>query len=133
MAGISRATSLKALHATNNEIKSIPDELYGMTSLESLFLSYNEITGALSSKFGQMTSLKEVYMFGNHLTGTIPTEIGQLTQLTEFVVAKNFLSGELPAELSTLPRLEQLSLYDQQGAELLTGPVPSFSGAPLLW
>jgi Leucine-rich repeat (LRR) protein len=131
--GVSRATGLKALHATNNEIRIIPEEVFHMVNLESLFLSFNSITGTISRKIGTLTSLKEFYLFGNHLTGTIPTDIGLLTSLTDFVVAQNFLSGELPDEISSLPSLEQLSVYDQDGLELITGPVPSFSGAPNLW
>jgi Leucine-rich repeat (LRR) protein len=133
ISGISRASKLRALHVTNNLLTSIPDELYGMTTLESLFVSFNSITGSLSTRVGQMTNIKEFYIFGNHLTGTIPTNVGLLTQLTDFVVAGNYLSGELPNEFSSLPKLEQLSVHDQEGLELITGPVPSFSQAPNLW
>ena len=118
---------------TNNEIQSIPDEIFDMESLESLFLSFNSITGTISRKFGSLTNLKELYLFGNHLTSTIPPAIGLLSSMTDFVVSSNFLSGVLPDELSFLPVLEQLSVYDQEGLELITGPVPSFSGAPNLW
>jgi Leucine-rich repeat (LRR) protein len=131
--GISRAIALKDLHVTNNEIRSIPEEIYGMESLEYIFLSFNSITGTISRNIGRLTHLKELYMFGNHLTGTIPTNVGLMTELTEFVAANNFLSGELPTELSSLPKLEQLSIYDQEGLELISGKVPSFSAAPNLW
>lgn len=131
--GVSRATGLKALHATNNELKEIPEKVYSMENLDSLFLSFNSITGTISRKIGALTNLKEFYLFGNYLTGTIPTDVGLLSSLTDFVVAQNFLSGQLPDEFSLLPSLEQLSVYDQEGLELLTGPVPSFSGSPNLW
>jgi Leucine-rich repeat (LRR) protein len=131
--GISGATALKDLHVTNNEIRSIPEEIYGMANLEYLFLSFNSITGTISRNLGRLTNLKELYMFGNHLTGTIPTDVGLLTELKEFVAATNFLSGELPTELSSLPKLEQVSIYDQGGPELISGKVPSFSAAPNLW
>lgn len=104
-----------------------------MGSLESLFLSYNGITGTLSRFFGLMTGLKELYMFGNRITGSIPKEMGQMTGLIDLILARNYLSGTLPAELSNLPNLEQFSTYEQQGADLITGPVPSFSGTKRLW
>jgi len=132
MPGISRATSLRALYAANNQIRGIPDEMFSMSGLESLFLSYNVITGGISRSFGRMSSLKELYLFNNHLTGTIPSELSMLSNLTELVLARNFLSGSLPAGLSSLPQLEELSINDQQGADLITGPVPSFSSAPKL-
>jgi Leucine-rich repeat (LRR) protein len=131
--GISNAVNLKAFHVTNNKITKIPEELYTMTSLESIFLSFNSIQGTISTKIGQLTNLKECYLFGNSLAGSIPSEIGLMTSLAEFVVAHNLLSGSLPDQISYLANLEQLSVYRQQGVELLTGPVPSFSGAPKLW
>jgi Leucine-rich repeat (LRR) protein len=133
ISGVSRASQLQALHITNNHITAIPAELYSLTSLESLFLSFNSISGTLSRKIGQLTSLRELYLFSNLFTGSIPTEIGLLTQLADLVLAANFLSGELPDELSTMSTLEQLAVYDQQGLELITGAVPSFSQASNLW
>jgi Leucine-rich repeat (LRR) protein len=133
MVGLSRGTVLKAFHATNNELRNVPEELFSMVHLESLFLSYNSVTGTISRRFGQMSSLKELYMFGNRLTGSIPSELGRLTDLTELVLAHNYLSGIVPDELSFLPNLEQMSIFDQQGVELITGPVPTFSGASKLW
>lgn len=132
MAGISRATSLRAFHATNNDLHSVPDEIFAMTNLESLFLSYNAITGTISRHFGQMASLRELYMYGNRITGPIPSELGRMSNLTDLVLAHNFLSGTLPDALGNLPRLEQFSVREQQGVELITGPVPSLSGAPNL-
>lgn len=131
--GLSRATELTDLHVTNNEIRRIPQEVFSMVQLQSLFLSYNSITGTISTNIGRLTNLKDLYMFGNHITGTIPSHMGQLSLLEDFVAAKNFLSGTIPSQFSTLPKLEQLSIYDQDGLELITGPVPDFAGAPNLW
>lgn len=131
--GISNAANLKALHVTNNKIAEIPDELYLMSRLESIFLSFNAIKGRLSPKIGQLTKVKELYLFGNFLTGTIPSQIGQMTSLVDFVASHNALSGPLPDQVSSLSNLEQFAVYSQQGLELLTGPIPSFSGAPKLW
>ena len=133
LTGISRASNLKALHVTNNHIETIPSEVYQLSNLESLFISFNALTGTISRRIGELSNLKELYMFGNQLTGTIPTQIGNLKSLTDFVVSNNFLSGKLPTELNSMPSLEQVSVYDQQGLELITGPVPSFSQAPHLW
>ena len=129
--GISRASQLKSLHATNNAIKSIPEELFGMTSLESLFLSFNEITGYISSEIGHLTNLKELYLFDNRISGRLPSQISLLRSLVEFVVSNNKISGEIPA-FDDLPNLEQLSIYNQQGQEPLTGKIPSFKGSPNL-
>ena len=131
--GISRAKALKAFYATNNNIQNIPDEVFSMSNLRSLFLSYNSISGTISSHLAQMSSLKELYMFGNRLTGTIPTEIGRMGNLTDLVLAQNYLSGTLPDSLSYLPNIKQLSVYGQRGLQSITGPLPSLSSAPNLW
>lgn len=132
LTGISRATTLRAFHATNNNIQSIPNELFSLSRLESLFLSYNSVTGTISRNFEKLSALKELYLFGNQLTGTIPAELTSLANMTELILARNFLSGRLPTGFSSLSQLEQLIIYDQQGPELITGPVPSFSHAPNL-
>lgn len=49
---------LETFHASNNELTgSIPDEVYGMTSLTTLRLSENGLTGSLSTKVGQLVNL----------------------------------------------------------------------------
>ncbi len=131
--GISRAKALKAFYATNNDIRNLPEEIFSMTNLQSLFLSYNSISGTISSHIAKMSSLKELYMFGNRLTGVIPSEIGQMANLTDVILARNYLSGTLPDSLSFLPNIKQLLLCDQQGLQSITGPLPSLSGAPNLW
>ena len=131
--GISRASELQVLHVGNNEIVEIPEELYSMSSLRSLLFSFNAIKGTISPNIAKLSNLQQVYLFGNRITGTLPPALGQMTALVDFVAGKNFLSGEIPKEVSSLSNLEQFSVLDQEGLELITGPVPSFSGAPKLW
>ena len=132
LSGIGRATSLRLLYASNNQIQTLPDELFGLSNLEGAFLSYNAITGTFPRRFGLMTSLQNLYIFRNRLTGSLPTEIGLMTSLEKFLVGENYLSGTLPSELSSLPALGELSVCCQQGTELITGAVPSFSSSPRL-
>ena len=54
LAGVSRASGLRSLHLTNNMMNSIPDEVYGLTDLEELYISFNEITGPISTKLGMV-------------------------------------------------------------------------------
>lgn len=129
--GISRATQLKSLHVTNNVITTIPDELYSMTSLKSLFLSFNKIAGQISPEIGHLTNLRELYLFGNSITGRLPTHIGLLESLVELVISNNKISGEIPG-FDHLSNLEQFSIYNQHGETPLTGRLPSFAGVPRL-
>eukprot|EP00980_Cylindrotheca_fusiformis_P030465 scaffold24860_cov122-Cylindrotheca_fusiformis.AAC.6 len=97
--GISRATALREFHATNNFIVEIPEEVYQLANLQSLFVSFNSITGTISPMISNLSSLKQLYLFGNHLTGTMPSSIGLMSSLTDFVVGKNFLQGTIPGDI----------------------------------
>lgn len=96
LAGIGGATNLKELHVTDNDLTGeIPDEIFNLTVMEKLFLSFNKFNGTVSSRIGELTNLKEFYAFTNELTGELPAEFGNLAQLEHLVIGKNRISGEL--------------------------------------
>lgn len=144
--GIGKAKSLRKFHATGNDITAIPDELYGLTNLEELYLNYCNIQGTLSPKLGQLTKLKELYLLKNQLKGTLPSEISNLSFLEVLGLGENNFSGEIPSALSSLPNINKIALQRStpQGAspggpvdtaELsggLTGNVPAFDKTPKL-
>lgn len=134
LAGISRATNLRRLHATDNLLNgTLPDEVYELSNLKSLYLSFNAFEGSISSKVSQLSSLQEFYIYGNRLEKSLPSEFGALQNLRELVLARNYLTGSIPGEFSSLNKLEQLSLYDQLGETSISGKLPSFENAPNLW
>lgn len=134
LAGISRATSLRRLHATDNLLNTtIPDEIFDLPELRSLYLSFNSMKGSISPKISKLSNLEEFYMYGNLLEKGLPTEMGQLKELRELVLARNYLTGTIPTEFNSLPKLEQLSLYDQQGTDRLKGKIPNFVNSPSVW
>lgn len=135
LAGIGRATNLQRLHATDNFLNgTLPDEIFSLSDLRSLYLSFNNFSGILPGpRFAQLQNLQELYMYGNKFEKSIPSELGLLQNLRELVLSHNYLSGTIPSEFNSMPNLEQISLYDQLGAELITGPLPSFNQAPNLW
>lgn len=134
LAGISRATNLQRLHSTDNSLNgTLPEELFALKQLQSLYLSFNGFEGTIPPAFAQLSNLEELYIYGNKFTKSIPTELATLQNLRELVLSHNYLSGTIPSEFSSMPNLEQLSLYDQLGADLITGPLPSFNQAPNLW
>ena len=53
--------------------------------------------------------------------------------MTTFIVGHNRLSGEIPSQFSHLPNLKLLSILEQKGRELITGPLPTFENARNLW
>jgi Leucine-rich repeat (LRR) protein len=134
LAGISGASNLVRLHATDNLLNgTIPDEIFELPNLKSLYLSFNALEGSIPAKISQLSNLEELYMYGNMLSRNLPSEIGLLQNLREVVLAKNFFTGAIPTQFNSLPKLEQLSLYDQQGVDVISGNVPTFAQAPNLW
>ena len=91
IAGIGAASSLVELHLTNNELTSIPDDLYSLTKLESLLMNYNKVEGSLSPKIGQLAAIREIFMYRNKLSGNLPTEIGNLNNVEILSLGKLLL------------------------------------------
>ena len=69
---------------------------------------------------GDLTSLTTLLLFNNQLTGEIPAELGSLAGLEWLYLDNNQLTGEIPAELGSLAGLEGLFL----GENGLTGCIP---------
>lgn len=127
ISGIGKATKLKELHVTENDIEgAFPEELCGLTFLKSLYMSFNKISGTIPTEIGQLTDLREFYAYTNELTGELPTELGLLADMENLVIGQNSFEGTLPTELNNLANLEEFSVY--YGGEL-TGPVLDFSKA----
>ena len=116
----------------------IPGELGGLTNLEDLNLSGNQLTGEIPGELGGLTNLEpvdrnilsgnqltgEIGLSGNQLTGSIPGELGGLTNLEDLNLSGNELTGEIPGELGGLTNLQTLNLYGNQ----LTGEIPGELG-----
>ena len=52
-----------------------------MAQLEEVYLSFNWMSGTLSSRIGVLTNLAQFYVDGNDLSGTLPSELGLLSRL----------------------------------------------------
>ena len=87
-------------------------------------LSYNNLTGNISTEIGQLTNLTDLYLGGNQLSGSIPTEIGQLSNLSYLKIEYNRLSGTIPSEIGKLSKLIHLDF----GSNQLNGNIPKEIG-----
>jgi len=133
--GIGKASALKELHITANEIKGeFPSEIFDLAdTMERLYLAYNSFSGTLSTEFGKLTNLIDFYAYDNEFSGTIPSEFAELKNLQNFVVAENKLSGTIPDQFSYMPQLRLFSAYRRlKAGPKLTGELPSFSNSPNL-
>ena len=84
--------------------------------LAKLWLSGNQLMGAIPSELGNLSSLTELGLSGNQLSGMIPPELGNLSNLRYLFLGDNSLIGCIPAGLRDLEKLADHDL-DQLGLE----------------
>ncbi|GAY46552.1 hypothetical protein CUMW_097940 [Citrus unshiu] len=113
-------SSLKRLVFSYNELRGelfefIQNVSRGSTknsSLEWLYLAFNEITGTIPD-LGGFPSLQILSLENNRLTGTISKSIGQLFKLELLLLSGNSLRGVISEALfSNLSSLDTLQLSD---------------------
>ena len=68
----------------------------GQTTVTSIDLNTNNLTGSLPATLNNLTGLVTFYVNDNQLTGSIPSLVG-LTNLAQFYAQNNQLSGNVPA------------------------------------
>ncbi|CAD6252169.1 unnamed protein product [Miscanthus lutarioriparius] len=145
-AGFGQCRSLVELSLDGNGIDGVlPDDIFGVTSLQFLSLHTNSISGGLSPRVRNLSDLVRLDFSFNALSGPLPDVFDALTGLQELSAPSNRLSGELPATLSRCRRLRVLNLrnnsfvgdigldfralrnlvYLDLGANGFTGPIPA--------
>lgn len=70
-----------------------------LTSLRSLILDGNQLSGPLPTELGQLALLETLWLNDNQLTGEIPTEFGTLSAAVDIDLRRNHLSGAVPSEV----------------------------------
>ncbi|CAH2073798.1 unnamed protein product [Thlaspi arvense] len=113
--------------AYNNLTQSLPFSLPLMTSLLSLNLSHNSLSGPLGNVFSGL-HIKEMDLSFNNLTGDLPSSFGSLVNLTSLYLQNNRFTGSI-IYLTDLP-LTDLNIEDNE----FSGIIPShFQSIPHLW
>jgi len=105
---------------SKNLTGTIPSSLSALTSLQTLKLSVNQLTGSIPD-LSALTSLLELWLHNNQLTGSIP-DLSAWTSLLDLNLSNNKLTGSIP-DLSALTSLQSLHLDFNQ----LTGSIPDLS------
>ena len=101
------------------------NNLANCTSLEVIYLQYNNFGGVLPSSIANLsTKLQKFIMGGNMIRGDIPIGIGNLVNLNDVGLESNHLGGTLPDILGKLQKLQILYLEYNK----LSGPIPSSLG-----
>lgn len=121
-------SSLKSLKLSSNSLSGgIPSSFDG--SLMQVLWLNDQVGGGMNgsiSVISSMVLLTQLWLHGNQFTGPIPDSIASLTSLKELNVNNNLLVGLIPPGLSTL-NLQSLDL----GNNLFMGPVPKFNAASI--
>jgi hypothetical protein len=97
---------------------TIPSIISGLTSLQSLDLSYNTIYGPIPSSVGNLTSLTTLLLDHNALNGTVPQELATLPNLQTVDLSFNNFAGVLPAGLLNVTN------FNNQTASPVLAPAP---------
>ncbi|KAJ1277535.1 hypothetical protein BS78_04G012100 [Paspalum vaginatum] len=124
---------------------ALPDDLFGVRSLQFLSLHTNSLSGGLSPRLRNLTSIVRLDVSFNAFSGPLPDVFDALTGLQELSAPSNQLSGDLPATLSRCRSLRVLNLrnnsfvgdigldfralnglvYLDLGTNGFTGPIPA--------
>ncbi|KAJ4766156.1 Receptor-like kinase TMK4 [Rhynchospora pubera] len=142
-------SALTSFSASNASLSgTFPEVLATLPTLQSLRLSYNNLSGGLPLSLNgssiqslqlnnqqsvakltggieviaSMPQLTLVWLQSNGFTGPIP-DLSSLNSLQSFNVRDNQLTGVVPTSLTTLSSLQNISLSNNK----LQGPFPSFS------
>jgi len=102
-----KARNLEMLILSNNQIESLPDELFELVSLKRLYLDGNRIA-TLSSGIAKLKNLVTLDLAKNRLT-VLPPRLGEMQSLENLILHDNLLR-ELPFEIGLLGNLKWLSL-----------------------
>lgn len=99
---------------------TIPVEILSTSTLRSLDLSSNSLSGGIPAFPSEGSQLEILNFANNDLTSTVPSSIGNLKSLSSLNLAQNAFAGPLPLSMFRLP-LQELYLE----GNLLAGVIPN--------
>lgn len=102
-----------SLDYSNRGLTHFPKEILSKTGTTSLNISHNALTGALPAEIKNLRNLQTLDVSYNDMTG-IPAEIGQMRSLKVLNYSYNQITG-LPMELGNLTQLQVLDLRGNPG------------------
>ncbi|XP_040367330.1 receptor-like protein EIX2 [Rosa chinensis] len=135
-----RFSKLSVLYLDSNQVNgSVPENVGQLSSLETLFLSENSLSGVITeAHFLNLSRLQYLSLSGNRFSINLSSDWKPPFQLTDGLdmsslkspylrsvdISKNLLSGELPNCWMQFQELRELNL----GKNKLSGKIPSSLG-----
>lgn len=115
------STTLASLYLGGNRISGVvPATLEKYTNLQVLDMSANLFTGIIPSYFGRFPNMQGLDLSRNRLFGPIPSSFGNLTRLTELYLYGNKFNGSIPPSIGNCRNLQYLDISQNR----LTGAIP---------
>ncbi|KAM7252588.1 hypothetical protein ACFE04_000475 [Oxalis oulophora] len=123
---IGKLSKLHSLDVCNNNITSLPSDLWSLGLLKSLNLSSNRISGTLSNDIGNFGMLERLDVSNNNFSGEIPATLSSLANLVEVNFRGNVFDGSIPMGIVKCRSLVSMDFSSNQ----LSGGLPDgFSSA----
>jgi LRR receptor-like serine/threonine-protein kinase FLS2 len=95
----------------NNFLGQIPFEIFNISTIQMIAMSFNILTRHLPSNIGIfLPNLQILFLYQNTLSGIIPSSISNASQLTQLDLGNNSFSGLIPKSLGNLRLLQWLAL-----------------------
>ncbi|KAJ3414273.1 hypothetical protein HDV05_006802 [Chytridiales sp. JEL 0842] len=115
-------TSMVTLQINTNPITgSIPDSMRNMQQLTQVFMSDTYLDGNLPDFFGALPNLVYLNLGHGKLRGPIPASLGSSPSLQYIFIDNNSLLGEIPASMGSSGSLKTFYAFNNQ----LTGALPA--------
>ena len=101
----------------------IPEDFaVNMSSLKSLYLNDNQLTGTIPGELGKLYGLRRLYVYSNKLTGVLPVSLQDCGLLETIDVSNNLLRGNLGNyDFLRMKALREVFM----SSNTFSGPVPS--------
>jgi Leucine-rich repeat (LRR) protein len=107
--GLGKLKDLKVLKINNTNIRHLPEDVFALTSVESLFVDVDKID-SLPESLENLKYLRYLSIYSNGLK-KLPESIGMLMFLEELLVGVNSLE-RLPESICNLRSLRELAIYE---------------------
>ncbi len=88
--------------AARNLAGPLPEELTGLTELNTLILNSNKLTGTIPENIGDLSKLADLELDRNQLEGSLPASMANLTALRTLFIFSNKLTGKISPDLDTV-------------------------------